>query len=77
MNTYLAIITTVLVATQVIRVTQNYIRLRRLSIKQRDFQLQRDFQIQREVFHMLHHELSRLEDEESDEEVYTLKGDRL
>jgi hypothetical protein len=55
MNTYLAIITTVLVITQIIRVTQNYIQLRRektvfekqlgdlanIEIQKEDFEMQR------------------------------------
>ena len=55
MNTYLAIITTVLVLTQIIRVTQNHIQLRRqktifkkqlgeltnLEIQKEDFEYQR------------------------------------
>ena len=65
MNTYLAIITTVLVITQIIRVTQNHINLFRQNkkiqeqldwIKDNDVS-QRDFEIQREVFYMLHEKL--------------------
>ena len=55
MNKYLAIITTVLVITQIIRVAQNYIQLRRqniiykkqlgeladLEVKKEDFEIQR------------------------------------
>lgn len=55
MNTYLAIITTVLVITQIIRVAQNHIQLRRqktlfkkqlgdladLEVKKKDFEIQR------------------------------------
>lgn len=55
MNTYLAIITTVLVITQIIRLAQNYIQLRRqkilfkkqvgeladLEVKKEDFETQR------------------------------------
>ena len=55
MNTYLAIITTVLVLTQIIRVAQNHIQLRRqkilfkkqvgeladLEVKKEDFEIQR------------------------------------
>ena len=55
MNTYLAIITTMLVITQIIRVAQNYIQLRRqktlfkkqvgeladLEVKKEDFEIQR------------------------------------
>jgi len=57
MNTYLAIITTVLVLTQIIRVTQNHISLRRqnmffdkevgelrdIEVKKEDFENQRKF----------------------------------
>ena len=57
MNTYLAIITTVLVLTQIIRVTQNHISLRRqnilfdkevgelrdIDVKKEDFETQRKF----------------------------------
>lgn len=62
MTTYLAIITTVLVATQIIRVTQNAVMLHRQNkeikkavgwIKDNDLS-ERDFDIQREVFYMLH-----------------------
>lgn len=61
MNVYLAIITTVLVITQVIRVTQNHIQLRRQRkdidkavgwIKDNDIS-QVDFETQREVFYLL------------------------
>ena len=59
---YLKIITTVLVVTQVIRVTQNHISLFRQEkkiretcdwVKENDIS-EKDFQTQREVFEMLH-----------------------
>lgn len=61
MTVYLAIITTVLVVTQVIRVTQNHIQLNRQRkeiektmgwIKDNDIS-QVDFETQREVFYLL------------------------
>lgn len=61
MTVYLAIITTVLVVTQVIRVTQNHIQLNRQRkeiektmgwIKDNDIS-QADFETQREVFYLL------------------------
>ena len=67
MNTYLAIITTILVITQIIRVTQNHISLFRQEkeikkhldwIEENDIS-ERDFAIQREVFYMLHEELTK------------------
>lgn len=73
MNTYLAIITTVLVITQIIRVVQNHISLRRTEkeilknvewIKDNDIS-ERDFATQREVFRMLYWKLKEeMEDEE-------------
>ena len=63
---YMTIITTILVATQVIRVTQNAISLHRQEkdikkvcgwLKDNDVSEQ-DFNIQREVFYMLHNWLS-------------------
>lgn len=62
MNKYLTFITTILVVTQVIRVTQNAISLHRQEkdikkvcgwLKDNDVSEQ-DFNIQREVFYMLH-----------------------
>ena len=67
MNTYLIIITTVLVATQIIRITQNAIQLHRQNekigqtlkwIEDNDIS-ERDFEIQREVFYMLHEKLKK------------------
>jgi len=61
MNTYIAIITTVLVITQIIRVTQNAISLHRQEeaikidlkwLKDRDI-TQKDFDIQKECFCLL------------------------
>lgn len=72
MNTYLAIMVTVLVATQIVRVTQNHIQLYRQWkeldktlgwIKDNDIS-EVDFQTQREVFQMLHKWLSEKEDGE-------------
>ena len=67
MNIYLAIITTVLVVTQVIRVTQNHIQLnrQRKEIDQtlswiRDNDISNaDFETQREVFYLLKDWLKR------------------
>ena len=61
MNKYLAIITTVLVITQIIRVVQNYIQLRRqktLFEKQvgdlADMEIQKeDFEIQRKAYRLI------------------------
>lgn len=75
MNTYLAIITTVLVATQLIRITQNQISLfkQRKKIdntltwmKDNDVS-ERDFDVQRKVFYLLFDKLMKeqeLEDEQ-------------
>ena len=61
MNIYLAIMVTVLVVTQVIRITQNHIQLYRQRkeiektigwIKDNDVS-QRDFEVQRECFYLL------------------------
>lgn len=66
MNTYLTIMVTVLVATQIIRITQNAIQLHIQNkkiekaigwIKDNDIS-QRDFEIQREVYMMLHNKLT-------------------
>ena len=65
MTTYLTIITTVLVLTQIIRITQNHISLFRQEkeikknigwIKDNDVS-ERDFEVQREVFYMLYERL--------------------
>ena len=67
MTTYLTIITTVLVATQVIRITQNAISLRRQNkeisktmgwIRDNDVS-EHDFEIQRSVFYMLYDRLTK------------------
>ena len=72
MNIYLAIITTVLVLTQIVRLIQNAIQLHRQEkaiakdlawIKDNDIS-EVDFQTQREVFQMLHKWLSEKEDGE-------------
>ena len=61
MNTYLAIITTVLVVTQIVRVTQNAIQLHRQEkviekdlawIKDNDIS-ERDFEVQRDCYYLL------------------------
>ena len=66
MNKYMTFITTILVITQVIRVTQNAISLHRQEkdikkvcgwIKDNDVS-EKDFNTQREVFYMLHDWLS-------------------
>ena len=71
-NIYLAIITTVLVLTQIVRLIQNAIQLHRQEkaiakdlawIKDNDIS-EVDFQTQREVFQMLHKWLSEKEDGE-------------
>ena len=67
MNLYLTIMMTVLVATQIIRITQNHISLFRQEkeikkacawIKDNDVS-ENDFEIQRKVFYMLYDELIR------------------
>lgn len=67
MTTYLTIITTVLVLTQIIRIVQNHISLFRNSkkieqtigwIDENDIS-QRDFEIQREVFYLLYEKLKK------------------
>lgn len=74
MNVYLAIITTILVITQIIRVTQNHISLRRQEkeilkqvewIKDNDVS-ERDFATQREVFRMLYWKLKKEMESEED-----------
>lgn len=65
MEVYLAIMVTVLVTTQIIRVTQNHISLMRQEkkideslqwIKDNDVS-EKDFQIQRKVFYLLYKKL--------------------
>lgn len=61
MNTYLAIITTVLVATQIIRLIQNTIQLRRQNVlfkaqlkELADMELtERDFETQRKAYRLI------------------------
>lgn len=74
MNTYLVIITTVLVATQLIRITQNQISLFRQEkkidktitwLKDNDVS-ERDFDVQRKVFYLLFDKLMK-EQETEDE----------
>ena len=70
MNKYLAIITTVLVITQIIRVAQNYIQLRRqktLFKKQvgelADLEVKKeDFEIQRKAYRLIVERLGNKED---------------
>lgn len=74
MDTYLAIITTVLVITQIVRITQNHIQLHRqntLFKKQMgdlaDYELAKeDFEMQRDVYKMLYRELKIRESREDD-----------
>lgn len=72
MNIYLAIITTVLVVTQIIRVIQNHIQLRRQNIlfKEQLGQLQdvtqEDFDVQRTAYRLLVKYLQRGEVENDD-----------
>ena len=74
MNTYLAIITTVLVLTQIVRVTQNAIQLHRMDkritkdlawIKDNDIS-EKDFEVQREVYYLLLNKLRDHPDESGD-----------
>ena len=71
MNTYLTVMVTILVATQIIRIAQNHINIVRQQkkiddtvgwIKDNDVS-QRDFEIQRKVFYMLYEKLKGEEDE--------------
>lgn len=72
MNTYLAIITTVLVITQIIRVSQNHIQLYRQKkhldedlswIRDADI-TKKDFEVQREVYRLLLEKLRKEADEQ-------------
>lgn len=54
MTTYLTIITTILVLTQIIRVTQNAISLRRFGRIDK-----RDVEVQKAVYYMLHEKLKK------------------
>ena len=74
MNTYLTIMVTVLVATQIIRIAQNHISLFRQEkeikktckwLKDNDVS-ERDFEIQRKVFYMLYDKL-RMEQDHADD----------
>jgi hypothetical protein len=67
MNTYLTIMVTALVATQIIRITQNHISLFRQEkkiektvgwIKDNDVS-EKDFEIQRKVFYLLYEKLMK------------------
>ena len=67
MEVYLSIMVTVLVATQIIRITQNHISLFKQEkeikktcnwIKDNDVS-ERDFEIQRKVFYMLYEKLAK------------------
>lgn len=71
MNTYLTIMVTILVATQIIRITQNQISLFRQEkkiekaigwIKDNEV-TERDFEVQRECFYLLREKLKKEEDE--------------
>lgn len=72
MNTYLTIMVTILVATQIIRITQNQISLFRQEkkikkaigwIKDNEV-TERDFEIQRECFYLLREQLKKMEADE-------------
>lgn len=71
MTIYLTIITTVLVVTQIIRLIQNHIQLRRQrKMLSKDLAwirdnniTERDFDVQREVFYLLRNKLTREEQE--------------
>lgn len=64
MNVYLTIITTVLVLTQIIRITQNHFQLRRqykllkAELRQLSEVTQDDLDVQKAVFKMLYAELT-------------------
>ena len=67
MNTYLAIITTVLVLTQIIRITQNHISLRRQNMffdkevgELKDIEVKKeDFEMQRKAYMLIVERLER------------------
>lgn len=72
MNTYLTIMVTILVATQIIRITQNQISLFRQEkkiekaigwIKDNEV-TERDFEVQRECFYLLREQLKKMEVDE-------------
>lgn len=74
MNNYLTIITTVLVITQIIRVTQNAITLHRQNVLYKkelkelaDFELRKeDFDIQRKAYRLIVDRLGGGEDDEEE-----------
>lgn len=84
MNTYLAIITTVLVITQIIRVTQNHIQLRRQKTRFKkqlgdlaDMEIQKeDFEMQRMAYRLIVEWLDNKEDAK-DEQARDRKGNRI
>ena len=67
MNTYLTIITTILVLTQIIRVTQNHISLRRQNMffdkevgELKDIEVKKeDFEMQRKAYKLIVERLER------------------
>ena len=70
MNVYLTIMVTILVVTQIIRITQNHIQLTKQRkeiektlnwIKDNDIS-EKDFEIQRKVFYLLYDELMKRKD---------------
>ena len=78
METYLTIMVTVLVATQIIRVTQNAISLYRQEhqikkhigwIKDADVS-ERDFEVQRAVYMMLYNKLTAEEQEKRGDDLW-------
>lgn len=75
MNTYLTIITTVLVLAQIIRITQNHIQLRRQNklfkaqLGQIDNVTQNDLDMQRDVYRMLYAELRKIRGENNGKET--------
>ena len=74
MNTYLVIITTVLVITQIIRVTQNAIQLRRQNVLYKkqlkevaDLEIQKeDFEMQRKAYRLIVERLDQYGGEEDE-----------
>lgn len=67
MNTYLAIITTVLVITQIIRVTQNHIQIRKQNVVYKkqlgelaDLEIQKDdFEYQKKAYRLIVEKLEK------------------
>lgn len=85
MNTYLTIMVTVLVITQVIRITQNQISLRRTEkavkrdldwINEREI-TKEDFEVQREAFQLLRDHLITEDDFAVQREAFQLLRDYL